>query len=402
MIYIRTCAYNAESTLRRTIESVLNQTYGDFQYLILDNGSNDATGDIIREYAQNDKRIVPYFNKVNRALNENPDFWEASHHIPEGSYFCSLDADDWYEDIFFEEMLHFMESYNLDLGACGTIFLDANTGAVVGERVLRGNAILDSPDAYDKLFSVIHWNLRQSWGKLYSAKAAKRRYEIELPDWYPKGYGGDTISVLAAAEGAERIGVYAKPLHNYSVSQKSVSHHWIPGRIESDVTLYEKTVDFLKQKCGTVSKRNQEFMYVIYYNSLKDTAPVLFQSDLSKNEKLDGLEQMLTHPVTYSTWECDLSAMGVTAEDKGEWLDSIIGNFSTIFKGGKKVRLIRLVQSLAALARDEERYVRYSKSLIEQHISNGEYSLARKELDEWEPLLPEDEDLKKYRRKVSF
>ena len=75
MIYIRTCAYNAAKTLKRTIESILQQTYQDFEYHILDNGSTDRTGNIIREYAKQDKRIVPYFNKVNRAFQENPDFW---------------------------------------------------------------------------------------------------------------------------------------------------------------------------------------------------------------------------------------------------------------------------------------------------------------------------------------
>ena len=356
----------------------------------------------MREYAKKDSRIVPFFNKINHNLEENPDFWNITRHIPEVDYFSILDADDWYENTFFEEMLQFVQTYHLDIAACGTTFYDAVSKDVVGGRVLPGHCILDDAESYDLFFQNVHWNLRQVWGKLYSARTARVRYETEHPEWWPSAYGGDTVNVLHCAELADRIGVYAKSLHNYAISQKSVSHKWIPGRIESDVTLYEKTMDFLERKCGAVSKRNQEFMYVIYYNSLKDTMPVLFQSDLSKDDKLAGVEQMLTHPVTYSTWECDLSAMGVSAEDKGAWLDSVVGNFSAVLKGKKRTRLIQLVQSLAALAQHEGRYIRYSKNLIEQYISNGEYALARTELDEWEPLLPADEDLKKYRRRVSF
>ena len=48
MIYIRTCAYNAEKTLQRAVDSVLNQTYQDFEYHILDNGSQDSTGELLR------------------------------------------------------------------------------------------------------------------------------------------------------------------------------------------------------------------------------------------------------------------------------------------------------------------------------------------------------------------
>ncbi|MCX4304592.1 MAG: glycosyltransferase family A protein [Acetatifactor sp.] len=70
MIYVRTCAYNSEKTLKRAIESILNQTYEDFEYHILDNGSTDCTGEIIREYASRDKRIVPYYSCKNRDFTE--------------------------------------------------------------------------------------------------------------------------------------------------------------------------------------------------------------------------------------------------------------------------------------------------------------------------------------------
>ena len=72
MIYVRTCAYNAEKTLRRAMDSVLNQTYDKLTYYVLDNGSTDRTGEILREYAEKDSRVVPFFNKVNRNLEENP------------------------------------------------------------------------------------------------------------------------------------------------------------------------------------------------------------------------------------------------------------------------------------------------------------------------------------------
>ena len=44
MIYVRTCAYNAEKTLKRAIDSILQQTYQNFEYHILENGSSDGTG----------------------------------------------------------------------------------------------------------------------------------------------------------------------------------------------------------------------------------------------------------------------------------------------------------------------------------------------------------------------
>ena len=88
MIYVRTCAYNAEKTIRRAMDSVLNQTYRDITYYVLDNGSTDRTGEIVKEYALNDSRVVPFYNKVNRDLTENPQFWLVSHELKEEDYFC--------------------------------------------------------------------------------------------------------------------------------------------------------------------------------------------------------------------------------------------------------------------------------------------------------------------------
>jgi glycosyltransferase involved in cell wall biosynthesis len=60
MITVFTSCYNQGRYLPEAIESVLAQTYGDFEYLIYDDGSTDNTWDIIQSYAQKDKRIRPF------------------------------------------------------------------------------------------------------------------------------------------------------------------------------------------------------------------------------------------------------------------------------------------------------------------------------------------------------
>jgi len=55
---IFTMAYNAEKTLPRAIDSILGQTFQNFEYYILNNGSLDGTWKIIEEYARRDPRII--------------------------------------------------------------------------------------------------------------------------------------------------------------------------------------------------------------------------------------------------------------------------------------------------------------------------------------------------------
>jgi len=463
MIYIRTCAYNAAKTLKRTIESILQQTYQDFEYHILDNGSTDRTGNIIREYAKQDKRIVPYFNKVNRAFQENPDFWNISRRIPEGDYFCILDADDAYAPTFFQEMLNFMLTNQLEIAACGTVFLDGASGQETGRNVLRNSVVIRSAQEMNTYFPTIHWNLRQVWGKLYSSRAAAARYEIELPDWFPKAYGGDTLSVMQCVRAVKQFGVYAKALHYYTISVKSVSHQWVLGREESDRILHEKALDFLMDCCGNVSRRNLCFLYSVYFHAVLDTLRLLKNSILLPEDKLAYLKKILLYPVTEEMFSAELSLTGVKKEQQQDLLYNILGwvvsqaksynqkhaillveifaRFNPDFermistdtvlwylrktpqtvlalaerdylkaaevlaemleKDCTKIFPVVLAQTLAALLQNQETYIFYSKLLLKMQFQAGLREQAKAGLDEWEQILPGDMDLAKLRNMLS-
>ena len=84
-------AYNAEKTIGRCVESVLNQTYRDFELIVLDDGSEDATGAILDEYAKKDSRI----RVVHKANSGVSDTRNRGLDLAAGDYLQFLDADDW-------------------------------------------------------------------------------------------------------------------------------------------------------------------------------------------------------------------------------------------------------------------------------------------------------------------
>lgn len=459
MIYIRTHAYNAEKTIRETIESVLNQTYQDFQYHILDNGSTDGTGDIIREYAERDKRIVPYYSRKNHDITENLDFWNLSKRIPEEDFFCVLDADDFYDETFLWDMLRFMKDNRLDMAACGTCFFDGESGDILENRTLSVSVILDQPQRWNDFFRTIYWNLRQVWGKLYTGKVAAARYETEKPDWFP-GYGGDTINVFQCALAAKSVGVYGKKLHNYRVSKKSVSYRWLPKREDADVILYEKALEFIKQKSGTVSEENLRFLYSVYYSAIHDTVYVLTRSGIPKSEQIEIMLKILSCDTTRHMLTTDVIAeeeretffdgairwltlsMGKDSAKKLQTVERICKQLNpdflqlipvdqlawyiqnvpqavtalalceyeaalrhlTLFVGkGKKatVSVILLVQTLAALLQKQDIYIQYEKLLIERLMEQNDLQKAEEELTEWEQILQGDEELASLRDRLS-
>ena len=108
--------YNAEKYLNEAIDSILNQTFGDFELIIINDGSTDSSVEIIKNY--NDSRIRFIDNKTNeiymKRLNEGI---ELAH----GEYIARMDADDISLPQRFEKQVEFLDK-NPDIGIVGTFW----------------------------------------------------------------------------------------------------------------------------------------------------------------------------------------------------------------------------------------------------------------------------------------
>lgn len=106
--------YNGEKYLSEAIESVLNQTYKDFEFIIINDGSSDNSLEIIKKYQNQDERIglISRENKgLVASLNEGIE-------KAKGKYIARMDADDICLATRFEEQIEYMEKNKLDL--CGS------------------------------------------------------------------------------------------------------------------------------------------------------------------------------------------------------------------------------------------------------------------------------------------
>ena len=281
-IIIYTPAYNAEKTLRRAVDSILNQTHKEFIYYLLDNASTDGTYEIIKEYAKNDKRIIPLHNEINWVGNGILDIIKNHEN---DCYMCELDADDEYTPNFLEKMLFFIKNENLDIAACGSDFVDMQTNKHLGMRLLEKNLILDEEE-FDRYFPKYHQFMRTIWGKVYSISVLRRP---EYKRYKQPGYGNDTLFAMNAFYNANRVGILSELLHKYYVSPKSVSYQFDKNRTKSDRVLFDAACDFLISKCGAVSDENLNFLWIVYFNAIKDTLNVLLNAQIGLSDKLDYL-----------------------------------------------------------------------------------------------------------------
>ena len=161
--------YNVQNYLRDCIESLINQTFKDFELILVDDGSTDKSGLICDEYAQKDSRIKVY-HKVNEGLGLTRKYgFERST----GQYVTFIDSDDSVLLNYLESLYFVADKNEADLVVSGYIKTD-ELGREIFTSVLKEESFSGSdvknillsrfigslPDKQDSIFTT-------AWGKLY-------------------------------------------------------------------------------------------------------------------------------------------------------------------------------------------------------------------------------------------
>ena len=109
--------YNVEPYIKRCIDSILSQTYTDFELILVDDGSTDNSGRICDEYSLKDERIY-VIHKVNGGQSSARN---AGIDIAKGKYLSFVDADDYIAPLMIETLHKLAIEYNTDISECGYI-----------------------------------------------------------------------------------------------------------------------------------------------------------------------------------------------------------------------------------------------------------------------------------------
>lgn len=143
MCTILTSSYNHKKDLKFAIESVLSQTYTNFEYHLIDDGSTDETFDIMYSYAKQDKRIIliklPKVKTLGILLNK-------SIRLSTSKYWLWCPADDGFFPNLLEEKLKFAKKYP------NTVLYDAYT------KIDSNGNFIEHCSARDEKFQENPWN----------------------------------------------------------------------------------------------------------------------------------------------------------------------------------------------------------------------------------------------------
>lgn len=214
--------YNGETFLRRALESLLAQRYANFEVIIVDDASTDASADICREHAAQDKRIHYYRNPTNIGMFRN---FRRSLNLARGKYFMWAAQDDYSDPRYLAAAVEYLEN-NPDVVVCASDFY-----------IVDGVGQLLRTDLLDEIYPTVPWSkarysfFNNGQNRVYMAFYGTYRRDalLQVP-LIERRYARQVIldqieyPLLAQLATLGRIVALPEPLRTYTRHADSFSH----------------------------------------------------------------------------------------------------------------------------------------------------------------------------------
>lgn len=285
-ISIIICVYNAEKTLKRCIESILAQTFNDFEVIIINDGSTDKCIQIIEDYKSIDNRIKVISQKnCGVACARQIGLVNST-----GDFITTIDSDDWIEPDALKQMYECAVRTLSDITICDYYTNSSAQIAYLNEQHC------DKSDAFAVLRKLMTNEIKGfTWNKLFRLSFIKKHLIQFTTDFV---YCEDLFFCIQLCQANAKITFLNKAFYHYdlysqpcslsrTLSQKSVENYrhiieWLNQHISTD--LFSEEITAMKIEAKRIAFRSNcsaEF----YYNLYPDVTPNCH--DLLANSKKD-------------------------------------------------------------------------------------------------------------------
>ena len=210
--------FNAEKTLEKCLESVVQQSYANLEIIIIDDGSTDETSLIYNKFQSNDERILVLKQQnsgVSKARNTGVK-------AATGDYICFVDSDDWAELNYCSELYSLLVGENADISIVEASYEDEN-GNVLCSKPISDEKIFDGNRA---LVLLLEDQEIQShpWGKLFKADLLRNVHFPENLKCFE-----DYSTLFKIFNKAVKVVKSNEKLYHYIQRENSLSHNLSPA-----------------------------------------------------------------------------------------------------------------------------------------------------------------------------
>lgn len=234
--------YNREELLIRAIDSILNQTFKDFEFIIVDNGSTDKSGAIADEYALKDSRIkIIHREQGNIGSGRNAGLDAAT-----GEYVAFIDDDDYAESDFLEFLYNLAKKHNADIAVCGS------TKEENGQQLPNGIYQYDEKYIMDAEQATVNF----LWRKLYNAAMPTKLVRREMFDsirFLNEGKYDDITTTYRYFTNAKIVAAHGLPKycfyrHSGNNSSAATKHHLLnPVQLNEYLAAFRERTEYISK-----------------------------------------------------------------------------------------------------------------------------------------------------------
>lgn len=248
--------YNVESYLERCLDSILGQTFRDLEVILVDDGSEDRSGEICRSYARKDARIR-YVRQENGGLGRARN---RGIQMAEGEFILFVDSDDYIDRRMAEILLDNLTSSGADVASCGVY------NVFVQKTTPQYDKIEKFLSPREEAFGLLLLGDKipgSACNKLYRSWIFR---EVQFPEgvfYEDVGFHTRLMQVI------RNIYVDTTPLYYYVHREDSITTRKFDSRAMMFITAYEETLKVVREKDPAVLPQ-AEFKLTWAYFSILD------------------------------------------------------------------------------------------------------------------------------------
>jgi len=271
--------YNTEKYLAKCFDSILNQTFSDFELICINDGSTDNSLKILGSYQQKDSRVIVINQKnqgVSAARNKGID-------LAKGEYLIFIDSDDWVTTNYLALLLSLILKDNSNISICGFV---GGSETFINKHCIVFEGNKEVVELFDKIM------IQTPVAKMFNKKIIDQfnlKFDISL------NFGEDYVFSLEYFSYCKFVNITNKVMYHYFIgTPNSLSKQFNIKRFQDSEIRANLAVNFFK-KFKLQEKDYSDYVLGLYYWNFYDAAFYLYNNffKMEKHKKLEWIKKML-------------------------------------------------------------------------------------------------------------
>ena len=296
--------YNVERYLNQCIDSILGQSFIDFELIIVNDGSSDSSGSICDEYAQADQRVTVIHTENRGVVTARRTGVDRAR----GEYTTFVDSDDWIDSDFYRSIFDEVGETNADILICSRV----NCGGICVETTSFHSGYYDKYELENTVFPRMMYDIRSEryhikpslWDKVFRTELLKDVYKSVDPT---VTLGEDAVCTYPCIARADSL----------FILENDACYHYREGHISMvnncDVRLLQRVgalaVNMKQQFSELQEIFDNQVQYFIAYNGLYAAHQVLFNRQLRLYKRIQVVKDFFGDPVLAYSFQQTQKAM---------------------------------------------------------------------------------------------